>query len=140
MKVQFSKHLSVRTFSEDTHKTVQSSEDEFFLCSILENLTHILTKLNELNCETTTYHQFYRHIHPRISSMLGLERKVKECDSSDESWIQMQTSVLEKIKLLREKNWELCDHFNQKYQPLRAESRQRLLAIGSLEDLSSSDS
>lgn len=140
MAVRFSKDLSVRTFSEDACATAEASEDVFFLASRLEHLTHLIQQLNELNCEATTYHQFYKHIHPRISSMLDLETKIKDNQSGEASLERIQTTILEKIQLLREKNWSLCSYFDQKYQPLSPKSRQRLMGVESLEDLSLSDS
>jgi len=139
MAVRFSKDLSVHTFSDDGSATTTSQEGTFFLSSRLENLTHLLQLLDELNCQETTYHQFYKHIHPRISSMLDLETPVKEFESNDASSKSMQQATLEKIELLRKKTWELCDYFNRKYQPLSPKSRERLMGVKGLEDLTLDD-
>ncbi len=135
MSVRFTKDLSVHTFSEDTTETTHVDEGVFFLVSRLENLTHLLKMLDKLNCQETSYHQFYKQIHPRISSMLNIETPVKEFQSSDASSKQIQLDILEKIQKLREKNWELCDHFDRKYTPVSPKFRPRLMAVKSLEDL-----
>jgi hypothetical protein len=134
MAVRFSKEISVQTLPEDGGATTTLQECTFFLTSRFENLTHLLKLLNELNCQETTYHQFYKHIHPKISSMLDFETQVKEFETSIASSKLMQLAILEKIKMLREKNWELCAHFDTKYQQISPQSRQRLMAVKNFED------
>jgi hypothetical protein len=134
MAVRFSTEISVHTLSEDGGAKTTSQEGTFFLTSRLENLTHLLKLLNELNCQETTYHQFYTHIHPRICSMLDFETPVKEFETSIASSKLIQLAILEKIDKLREKNWELCAHFDTKYQQISPKSRQRLMTVKSFGD------
>lgn len=124
MSVRFSKDLSIMRFSDDVSSKEVVEEQVFYLASRLESIKDIFETVNELNLPEITYHEFYGVIRSKIIKLLSLQEEIGAYPACDAGCEKAKAEILERLKELKEKNYELCAHFDRNYTPLPTPKKQ----------------
>lgn len=124
MSVRFSKDLSIMTFSDDVSSKEVVEEQVFYLASRLESIRNIFETLDTLNLTETTFQEFYITIRPKITRVLSLQEEISTFPTCSEASEKVKTEILQRLIELKEKNYELCAHFDRNYTPLPTPKKQ----------------